>query len=245
MSQIAQLSEAEIEDRFHIVGARPVAFLLTGFAKEGEQFSVQFGDDLFLTTILAAQAEKGRLIVDCSGSSEINRRFLASQRSVFIGRPAGIHVQFATGPATEILFGGAQAFQLQLPKYVVRLQRRESFRIETPRAHPLLFHGRLPGGTLLSQPAHDISVAGIGLAGTNLPDGLFAGLQLPNCHFSLPEDDKELFFGATLRHLTEQPSRAGFRQWRLGLQFDDLAPAAQNRIQRYIDRLERERRELM
>jgi len=245
MSQIAQLSEAEIEDRFHIVGARPIAFLLAGFAREGDQFSVQFGDDLFLTTVLAALPEKGRLIIDCSGSPEINRRFLASQRNAFIGRPGGIHVQFASGPAVEMLYGGAQAFQLPLPKYVVRLQRRESFRIETPRAHPLQFIGRLPGGALLSLPVHDISVAGIGLAGANLPDGLFAGLQLPNCHFSLPEDDKELFFGATLRHLTEQPSRAGIRQWRLGLQFDDLPPATQNRIQRYIDRLERERRELM
>ena len=27
MSQIAQLSEAEIEERFHITGARPVAFM--------------------------------------------------------------------------------------------------------------------------------------------------------------------------------------------------------------------------
>ena len=32
MSQIAQLSEAEIEERFHIAGARPVAFMLAGFA---------------------------------------------------------------------------------------------------------------------------------------------------------------------------------------------------------------------
>lgn len=244
MSQIAQLSEAEIEDRFHIVGLRPIAFLLAGFAKEGERFSVQFGDDVFLTTLLAASPEKNHLIIDCSGSPEINWRFLASKRNVFIGRPGGIHVQFSTGPAVEMLFGGAQAFVVALPKYVVRLQRREFFRIETPRVRPLSFYGRLPGGALLNLPAHDISVAGIGLAGANLPDGLSLGLALPNSHFSLPEDDKDFFFSAKVRHLTEQPSRAGIRQWRIGLQFDDLAPASQNRIQRYIDRLERERHEL-
>lgn len=244
MSQIAQLSEAEIEDRFHIVGARPVAFLLAGFAREGDRFSVHFGDEVFLTTLLAASPEKNQLIIDCSGSPEINRRFLASGRNVFVGRPGGIHVQFSSGPAVEMLFGGAQAFAVALPKYVVRLQRREFFRIETPRVRPLTFYGRLPGGALLNLPAHDISVAGLGLVGANLPDGLSPGLALPNSHFSLPEDDKDFFFSAKVRHLTEQPSRTGLRQWRLGLQFEDLAGQERNRIQRYIDRVERERREL-
>ena len=36
MSQIAQLSEAEIEERFHITGTRPVAFMLAGLTKENK-----------------------------------------------------------------------------------------------------------------------------------------------------------------------------------------------------------------
>ncbi|HJV93797.1 MAG TPA: flagellar regulator YcgR PilZN domain-containing protein [Azonexus sp.] len=244
MSQLAQLSAAEIEERFHIVGRRPVAFLLAGFARSGEQFSVQFGDDVFLTTLLAALPEKGRLIIDCSGSPDLNRRFMASRRAVFTGRPGGIHVQFTSGPAAEMLFGGAQAFALDLPEFVLRLQRREAFRIETPRARPLPFFGRLPGGGLLDLPAHDISVAGIGLAGANLPDGISLGLRLPNSRFALPEGEKDLFFSATVRHLTEQASRSGQRQWRVGIQFEDLPAVGQNRIQRYIDKVERERREL-
>ncbi|MDP3538638.1 MAG: flagellar brake protein [Azonexus sp.] len=244
MTQIAQLSEAEIEEHFHIVGTRPVAFMLAGFAREGHQFSVQFGGEQFITTLLAAMPEKGQLILDCSGSPEINSRFQASQRNVFIGRPHGIHVQFTTGPATEMLYGGAQAFSVALPKYLVRLQRREFFRIETPRAKPLQFFGRLPDGDLLNLPAHDISVDGIGLAGASLTEGISNGLVLPNCHFSLPEDETDFFFSATVCHLTEQPSRSALRQWRIGLRFNDLPSAAQNRLQRYIDRIERERHEL-
>ena len=54
MSQIAQLSEAEIEERFHITGTRPVAFMLAGFAKDNEQFSVMFqaGQEMYLTTLI-------------------------------------------------------------------------------------------------------------------------------------------------------------------------------------------------
>lgn len=73
MSQIAQLSEAEIEERFHITGTRPVAFMLAGFAKDNEQFSVMFqaGQEMYLTTLLAVKPEKGLFIFDCSGGGSI------------------------------------------------------------------------------------------------------------------------------------------------------------------------------
>ena len=244
MSQIAQLSEAEIEDRFHITGPRPVAFMLAGFAKESEPFSVTFAGETFLTTLLAVQPERKGVIFDCSGSKETNRRFLESTHNVFVGRPGGIHVQFSTGRPTELMYSGGMAFSVALPKHIVRLQRRETFRIETPRVRPLQFVGRLPGGGLLNLPVHNISVAGIGASATLLPDQLVIGQVLANCRFALPEDEQDLFFSATIHHLTEQQSRAGLRHWRIGLQFDDLPPAAQNRIQRYIDKVERERREL-
>ena len=246
MSQIAQLSEAEIEARFHITGTRPVAFMLAGFAKENEQFSVTFqaGQEMFLTTVLAVLPEKGLFIFDCSGSAESNRKLLASERNVFVGRPDGIRVQFATGRVSALIYAGSQAFSVALPNYIVRLQRREFFRIATPRAKPLQFFGRLPEGALLKQPAHDISVAGIGLTAARLPDGLLPGQLLENCRFSLPEDERDLSFSATVSHLSELEARSGIRQWRLSLQFNKLPTADENCIQRYIGRLERERHEL-
>jgi len=246
MTQIAQLSEAEIAEQFQIIGPRPIAFMLAGLARDGVQFSVHFqpAGEMFLTTVLAVQQDKGQFIFDCSGSIETNRRLLQSERNAFAGRPGGIHVQFSTGHAVEVTYDGAKAFAAPLPQYIVRMQRRESFRIETPRARPLQFFGRMPEGALLNLQVHDISVTGIGLVGSNLPEGIGSGLVLPNCRFSLPEDDQDLFFSATVRHASEFESRTGTRQWRLGLQFNDLPNAAQNRIQRYIDRIERERREL-
>jgi len=246
VSQIAQLSEAEIEARFHVTGVLPVAFMLAGFAKEHEQFSVMFqaGQEMFLTTVLAVAPETGLFIFDCSGSAESNRKLLASERNVFVGRPDGIRVQFTTGKVSELIYAGSKAFAVALPNYIVRLQRREFFRIATPRAKPLQFFGRLPEGALLKQPAHDISVAGIGLTAARLPDGLVAGQLLENCRFSLPEDEHDLLFSATVSHLSELEARSGIRQWRLGLQFNKLATADENCIQRYIGRLERERHEL-
>ncbi|UCV09073.1 flagellar brake protein [Dechloromonas denitrificans] len=243
MTQIALLSEAEIEERYHVTGARPVAFMLAGFVRDGDSFTVQLEGDFFPTKLLAVLPEKGQLIFDCSGSPETNRRLLQSKDNVFIGRPGGIHVQFSTGAAVEVVHERAAAFAAPLPKFLVRLQRRESFRAQTPLTRPLQFFGRLPDGKLLNLPTHDISVTGIGLSASELPEDLTIGMVLPNCHFALPEETQELFCSATICNLSERKSRSGGLQWHVGLRFNDLPPAAENRIQRYIDKLERERRE--
>lgn len=245
MSQIAQLSEAEIEDRFQISGSRAVAFTLAGYAKEATGFAVHFGDDLFMTTLLAVLPQRQVVIFDCSGAETMNRKLLALGQGSFVGRPDGIHVQFKLERISETLYGGSRAFAAPLPGFIVRLQRRESFRIETPRVRPLMFFGRLPDGGLLECAAHDISVDGIGLLAQQLPAGLSAGAHLPNCHFHLPEEVHELFCAATVRHVTELESRTGLRQWRLGLQFEHLPAADEQRIQRYIARIERDRRDLL
>jgi c-di-GMP-binding flagellar brake protein YcgR len=247
MSQIAQLSEAEIEERFHVTGMRPVAFLLGGYVRTGDQFTVAYGggQEIMLTTLLDIKTERNLLVFDCSGSDDINRRLLQSGRNVFAGRPGGIHVQFTTGRASEMIFGGSKAFSVALPPFVVRMQRRDTFRIETPRGRPLQFFGRRVDGSLLTLPAHDISVAGLGMTAATLPEGLAPGERLESCHFALPEDEHELFFSATVRHVTSQIGRTGLQQWRIGLHFENMPSIEENRIQRYIARVERERHELL
>ena len=110
MTQIAQLSESEIEDQFHIVGNRAIAFTLDGYVRNGAQFSVNFGDQMYLTRLLQVLPDQGVLIFDCSGSETINRQLLASTRCSFVGRPEGIHVQFM-GNAERAEWLEADVFQ--------------------------------------------------------------------------------------------------------------------------------------
>ena len=246
MSHLTERSETDIEERFHISGRRPVQFLLAGLAEQREPFTVLFnhGKEHFYTMLLAAQPEGGKLIFDCSGSPEINRQLLYSDHNVFIGRPGGVQVKFSTGRAAEVLHAGAKAFLVALPDFVLRLQRRESFRIETPHARPLQFFGRLPDGKSFNLPTYDISCSGIGLtSSTPPPDGLSTGLHLNGCRFTLPEESRDFFVDAVVQHITQQEGRHG-PQWRIGLAFAKISHAEENRIQRYIAKVEHERREL-
>lgn len=246
MSHLTQLSADEIEERFHITGERPVRFLLAELAEKNEPFTVHFnhGKEMFQTILLAAQPEGRKLIFDCSGSQETNRHFLLSEHNVFIGRPGGIQVQFTSTAASELIYSGARAMSVPLPKFVLRLQRRESFRIETPRLRPLQFFGRLPDNNLLNLPAHDISCTGIGLTATTLPEQLSPGLSLGSSRFVIPDDKHDFFVETVVRHITEEVGRAGTSQWRIGLAFINLGHTEDTRIQRYIGKIERERHEL-
>ena len=102
---------------------------------------------------------------------------------------------------------------------------------------------RLPNESLLTLPAHDISVAGIGLTSSS-DHGLSSGIALGNCRFALPDDDQDIFLKAIVRHVTAQELRAGITQWRIGLRFESMPLAAENHLQRYIAHIEHERREL-
>jgi flagellar brake protein len=246
MNQIDVLSELTIDKRFLIAGRRPLAFMLAGLARSNVRFSLLFntGREMFLTTLIAVDVENEQLYFDCSGSLDANRDVLASERNIFVGTPGGVKVQFTTGPVTEVMYEGGKAFTVSLPKVLIRLQRRDYFRIETPRIRPLQCFGRLPEGDLLKLAAHDVSVDGVGLTAPQLPEGLEPGLAVVNCHLALPDQSEEIFFAATVRHLSELETRPGVHQWRIGLQFNKLPPADGNHIQRYIARLERERHEL-
>lgn len=250
MSQLALLSPSELDDdRYRVSGTRSVQFMLTGFIKERDQFTVFFGgnvNDMYLTTLLAVDADDERLIFDISGSADVNRRLQNADRLTFAGKPGGIRVQFQTPAPSTVTYKGGKAFSVALPKVLMRVQRREYFRVHTPRGKPLMFSFTLPDGKPMALPIYDLSVAGIGLNAQQVPPGLDTpGLKLGRGKFFLPEDPRQFDAEIVLRRIAEIENRSGSKLFRIGLQFIGLSFGEEGRIQRYIDRLERERRELM
>ena len=245
MTTLHRLPETEIEDRYRITGQRPVQFLLNELAETAEPFTVHFlpEHDFFQTTLLAIPAAGNKLIFDCSGSREANQRFLYSDHNIFVARPGGILVQFTTGRASEMIHGGARAFAAALPETLIRRQRRDSFRIETPRLRLPHCEGRQPNGRPLHLSVHNLSCTGLALNAPAIDDAWSPGLLFPHLQLHLPEEKTPVTADFDLRHITEAPPLAGAAQWRLGFAFSAITHADETRLQRYIARLEREKHE--
>jgi c-di-GMP-binding flagellar brake protein YcgR len=240
------LSSEEEDERYLLTGRTEIVFALRELIQRGEMVTVSFnqGADLILTTLLMVDPAHDTLIFDWGGSEAANRKLLHSRRSIFIAKPDGIKMQFPAEEIREATFGDQKAFVADIPRRVARLQRRESFRVLTPRGHPLLASVSVEAESdPLILPLHDLSVAGLGFTQTAKAEPFEPGRHLADLRLELPEHG-EVACNADVRHVTVTDSSAATRVHRIGLRFDGLPHLMQARIQRYTASVERARRSM-
>ena len=194
-----------------------------------------------VTSLLHLDPARQTLLFDSAQDSAINRQIAAAQRLTFVALVDHIKTQFATAGASPAVFEQHPALRTSMPEYVLRLQRRNFFRVRAPRAVPLICAVPLPDGAVARLAIDDLSVGGIAiLAGDNFAQ--FApGTTFHNCDIDLPEHG---VITTTLELRTQIPAASNAKQLRFGCRFVDLPGAVETRIQRYINDLERARRAL-
>ena len=231
-------------DRYTITSSREILFLLDSLIEHGEPMTVLFnhGADSFITIRLDFDEDADTLIFDWGGSEDTNRRFLKAGSGSFLCHPGGIRVQFPIGPARATEYGGRRAFAVALPRSLLRLQRREFFRINVPLAAQPLCLLETHEGTALNLPMHGVSVAGISFV--EAPEAFVGFSQLsriPRCGFDLGEFGR-IECSLEVRYVTPLPNRTGRILARMGCRFAAIRPNLQAHIQRYMIHLESERR---
>jgi c-di-GMP-binding flagellar brake protein YcgR len=236
------LSDEEFEDRFFVLSRMEILSVLNELIHRREPVTVSFGGGRlsFLTTLLEVRPQA--LIFDMGGDVEANDKLPASETCVFAARPEGVRVQFSAGRARRFSWGGSDAFWVPVPERIVRLQRRESFRVALPvLGGPVLKVFADGDGKPREWPIHDLSVGGLG-ASVGADCGIEVGSQLARISFSL-HGKEQIRSAATVAHLSFIAERHGNAIHRLGVRFDGLSRPVEVQIQRTIIEIEHERRE--
>lgn len=240
----ASLTDDEIEDRFFLLGRMEILNVLNDLIPRREPVMVYFnaGRDYFLTTLLEARPEA--LIFDLGGDLKANLRLVQSTGCVFVSSPDGIRVQFSGGQAHRFSWGGSDAFWVPLPERVIRLQRRESYRILLPVAKALMVRLVADDGHNFGEwPLHDLSVGGLCAAISGHPD-LEPGQTIGSVRFALP-NHRVVECSGIVRHATPVTDRHRVTRTRVGFAFSGLPRAMEVAIQRYVVKIEHERRQLL
>jgi flagellar brake protein len=229
--------------RFLVHNKLEIVRILRGLAQRNEMVSAFFngGKDLLLTTVLAADSEKNEVLLDCGSNETLNKRIVEADKIIFVTSLDNVKVQFVSHRTDSARFDGREAFRIALPEQVLRLQRREYYRLTTPISSPLKCQVPLPNGGTVEVPLSDIGAGGIGvIIGTPPGATLESGEVFPGCRINLPGVG---VLEATIRIQStfEVTLKNGSKILRSGCQFVDLRPAMQSLIQRYIIKLERER----
>ncbi|GHD57025.1 flagellar brake protein [Jeongeupia chitinilytica] len=239
------LAESDDLAQYTLSNPLEVAAVLRNLMNRGDFVTIYFdrGKSMLTTRILDVDVKARRFRFDWAGQDAINRALQASPRNVFVALPDGVKVQFVCGAPTIVEYDGASAFEAALPEQLVKLQRREFFRLQTPIVNPYRCRVTLPDGTAASFNLHDISLGGVGLwAGALNVGQLTRGEILHGAALDL---------GAGIAFQTDLSVR-GTRtvllpqgeQQLLGCQFVALPRGAEAALQRQIAQLERERRAL-
>ena len=233
--------ETGSSESFRVRAPREISAILKDICRRRVLVTLYFaGNERFIvTSLLAVDESSGALVFDPAQDAAVNDLIRSSQHLVFVAFIDQVKTQFVASGAEAARFDGGPAMRVRLPGSVLRLQRREYFRIASPKGSPVQCEVPLPDGGRLALEVGDISVGGLAmLAG---PDSGFleAGTVLEDCRIELPGHGVVLA-SIELRNRVE----GGPAQVRLGCRFLNLGGTVENLIQRYINHVERARRAL-
>lgn len=239
----ASLSDMEIEDRYFLLGRMEILNVLNDLIHRREQVTVYFngGRDFILTLLLDARSDT--LVFDLGSDERMNKLLAKNASCVFVAAPDGIRVQFTGLQPARFSWGGSDAFWVPLPDRVVRLQRRECYRNVLPLVNaPLVRLTDEHADSLGSWPLHDLSVGGFAFNVSGQPK-LQPGDRIAHVLIQLTSKAR-LDCAGIVRHVT-LVDRNGPGRYRIGVEFSDLPHAMEVAIQRYIIKIEYERRKLL
>ncbi len=242
-----ELMQADDYSKYLLHSKKEILFILRAMRDKGSLITVYFnqGNDFLLTTLLSVSADGNAMLIDPGSNAEMNRKALASEKLVFIATHDKVKIQFTVKHLAPTEHAGREAFRAAIPDELLRLQRREFYRLTAPIAHPLRcsIPVKMADGsqTVFETTVIDISGGGLGVMAP--PEGVeFETDHLfENCRIELPEVGTVL---ATLRvrNVFEFTLRSGAKTKRSGCEFVDLPGNMLTLIQRYIIRIERERK---
>jgi c-di-GMP-binding flagellar brake protein YcgR len=199
--------------------------------------------DVAVTSILEVDPENDEIIIDYSINREQNERIVAARHVSFETTLDRIRIIFTSDNIGKCTYDERPALFFTIPESLIRLQRRELYRMETPVSNPLrciiaLHKEFLEGKCVL--PLADISGGGIALLDEKMLLDNTIGTIYTDCQLDLP-DLGSVTTSLQIRSSHDITLLNGKTNRRLGCQFREIPKLMLDRVQRYITKLERER----
>ena len=238
--------DAELENwhDYEIESRKEILSLLRGIVDKNQliRMLIQGEADVCVTSILDVDDQLDTVILDSSIDTEQNKRILTAQGLSFETTLDKVRILFAAERIEPTVFEGNAAFKMVVPPTLIRLQRREYYRISTPVTNPVRvvieLSNELGGGTTF--PLADISCGGIAILDNKMILGDAIGKEYVNCRIDLPEIG-QVTTSLQVRNSLDLTLLNNKTNRRLGCEFVNIQRSMLAYVQRYITKLERER----
>ena len=243
-----ELEQADDYSQYLLHSKSEILAVLRSLIQKGAMVTAYFdrGNSFMLTSLLALGADNRSIVFDLGSNEDMNRKALLANKFIFTTLIDKVKVQFSLEKLAPTQHEGRAAFLGAVPETLLRLQRREYFRLATPIANPIKLsaaHRRADGSSIsLNVPLLDISGGGVGLMVTAEQAIHFnRGDTLVDSKMMLP-DQGLLVATLGVRNMFDVTTRTGTHFVRVGCEFVNLSSARLSMVQRYITHVERERK---
>ena len=247
MTYIGNFREEDVV-QYQVTSRREILSLLRTMQEKGQlvSMSVHGGSDTVVTSVLYVDDRSNIAVIDRAPSATTNQRIIASDDIQFETVLDSIRVLFRSHEVSECLFEDQLALQIPIPESMIRLQRREHFRVPTPVAAPVRCTILIPpaeeeGGapTTVILTLKNISGGGIGVIDEKKLLDNTPGTIYKDCKLELP--GQSVTVNLQVRNSQDFSLPSGKAVRRLGFMFVNIPQPALAMVQRYITKLERER----
>ena len=197
-----------------------------------------------VTAVLAIDEAEGSIIIDATQHQNVTERFLESDNVAFETALEQIRILFFVNKVESCLYADLPAFRIAVPQTMIRLQRREYYRVPTPLVSPVHCTITIPQVNT-SEPRsvnvvlQNVSGGGIAIIDEHGVLDQTIGRIYKNCRIDLPGGTL-VVASLEIRNAQEIRLPNGKHVRRLGCLFIDLPHAMMAAVQRYITKLERE-----
>ncbi len=243
MNTAAEPQERDEDQRFRITSSVEILSELRAAIAQRSLLTIRFGGktECAPSTLLAVDAVTNTLTLDACQNPLDQAKVLSANALTMEAAVHRIRIRFTSVRPASVTYDGRPAMQIAVPAAIVRIQRREAYRIATPINEIVncrFMHPLLKTREVLLRIA-DLSVTGMGLTADA---GLWPaepGTVIKNCRIDLPEIGA-VNCDALVVRVYENPHTGKQRLW-IGCRFLHLPRGAGTLLQRYILELERAR----
>jgi c-di-GMP-binding flagellar brake protein YcgR len=234
------------EEQFLVHNIKEIIQILTDLLQRKTMIKVLFnlGSDECLTTIIDVNEANNAVYLDIGLDDAFNSRLHLSQYVTFV-RDDGVKIKWISEQASIVHMNDGKAIKITLPDKVVRMQRRDFFRVPTPILNPVPC--QIPISNEVSSSSEnmleltlvDVSLGGIGVITYDpLHPAVVEGASFDGCKIIFPD--------LGMAHLTLQvknvipvPMKSGTIKYRIGMQYIEPSRGSENLIHHYTFNLER------
>ncbi|MFA7268569.1 MAG: flagellar brake protein [Sterolibacterium sp.] len=232
--------------KYEVTSQDEMILILRGLLKNGASITAYLNDslDFLLTSLLGIDDENNHLTLALDSSKALNRRAQLCSKLICVSNQGKIKIQFVLDGVNLVRFGEGTAFQGAIPATLIRLQRRDYYRLSVPKGNPLicLIPVQQTDGSTLNHELNIVNISGRGLTLVVPLEGIDfeVNKEFPNCRIDLPSGE-HIIATLQVRSIYSANLSGGRAVKRSGCQFLKLPTPMQTLLLRYINKVESER----